>query len=42
VIANVLDAGPVQMAEQAYANNTDTGLYDVYGRSYSLMLTTRF
>ena len=34
--------GPPQMAEAAFDNNTDQGLYDVFGRSYRLALYARF
>jgi outer membrane receptor protein involved in Fe transport len=41
-VSNVFDTNPVMMAEQAKPNNTDEGLYDVFGRSYYLRLSTRF
>jgi len=39
--SNLFDTTPVQMADQS-ANNTDVGLYDVFGRSYSLRLSAQF
>ena len=41
-INNLLNNGPPQMADYAYAHNTDTGLYDIFGRSYHLMLSAHF
>jgi iron complex outermembrane receptor protein len=41
-IANLLDTGPPQMADAVLDNNTDQGLYDVFGRSYRLALYARF
>jgi outer membrane receptor protein involved in Fe transport len=42
LIANLTDTGPPQMALQAATNNTDLGLYDVFGRSYLLRLSAHF
>jgi outer membrane receptor protein involved in Fe transport len=42
VIANVLDTQPPEMALQAFINNTDMGLYDVFGRSYYIRLSAHF
>jgi outer membrane receptor protein involved in Fe transport len=41
-VNNLLDNGPPQMADQVWNNNTDTGLYDVFGRSYYLTLSAHF
>jgi outer membrane receptor protein involved in Fe transport len=41
-VNNLLDSDPPQMADQATANNTDTGFYDVFGRSYYLYLSAQF
>ena len=41
-VNNVLDNGPPQMADAVWDNNTDTGLYDVFGRSYYLTLSAHF
>ena len=41
-IANVTDASPPFMADAVNSNNTDTTLYDVFGRSYSLRLSLHF
>ena len=41
-IANLLDTNPPQMANAVFDNNTDQGLYDVFGRSYRLALYARF
>ena len=38
-VANLLDTGPPQMANAVFDNNTDQGLYDVFGRSYFLSFT---
>ena len=40
-IANITGANPVQMADAA-DNNTDTALYDVYGRSYTLSFSLQY
>lgn len=39
-ISNLLDNDPPQMADQQWSNNTDTGIYDVFGRSYYLTVST--
>ena len=42
-ITNVLDNDPPMMADAVYGgNNTDTGLYDVFGRSYYVNLSAEF
>jgi outer membrane receptor protein involved in Fe transport len=41
-VSNLLDTGPVMMADQTWSNNTDDSLYDVFGRSYYLRLSARF
>jgi outer membrane receptor protein involved in Fe transport len=41
-VNNLLDNDPPQMADAVYSNNTDTGLYDVFGRSYYLTLLAHF
>jgi outer membrane receptor protein involved in Fe transport len=41
-ITNLLDNDPPQMADSVWANNTDTGLFDVFGRSYYLTLRSEF
>ncbi|MGB5690958.1 MAG: TonB-dependent receptor, partial [Woeseiaceae bacterium] len=38
-VTNLLDNDPPQMANQQWSNNTDTGIYDVFGRGYYLTLT---
>lgn len=40
-IVNLLDNDPPQMANAGGGNNTDTGYYDVFGRSYYLSLQWR-
>ena len=35
-INNLFDSGPPQMADAVLQNNTDSGTYDVFGRSYLL------
>jgi len=41
-VNNLLDTDPPQMADAVRGNNTDTGLYDVFGRSYYLTLSAHF
>jgi outer membrane receptor protein involved in Fe transport len=41
-VNNLLDNDPPQMADAVWSNNTDTGLYDVFGRSYYLTLLAHF
>jgi outer membrane receptor protein involved in Fe transport len=41
-VSNLFDTNPVMMADQVKSNNTDGNLYDVFGRSYYLRLSTRF
>ena len=30
------------MADAAFANNTDTGMFDIFGRSYQLSFSLRY
>lgn len=41
-ISNLLDEGAPLMANAVDSNNTDTRLYDIFGRSYSLTLSVRY
>ena len=41
-VNNLLDNDPPQMADAVLSNNSDTGLYDVFGRSYYLTLSAHF
>jgi outer membrane receptor protein involved in Fe transport len=41
-ISNLLDTKPPQMADAVWSNNTSTGLYDVFGRSYYLTLSAQY
>lgn len=41
-IANLTDQDPPLMANNSHGPNTDTTLYDIFGRSYSLALSLRF
>jgi len=41
-ILNLLDVGPPFMADAAQSNNTDTTLFDIFGRSYQLTLSLRY
>ena len=41
-IANITGANPPQMADAVWNNNTDTSLYDVYGRSYTLSFSLQY
>jgi len=40
-VANLLDADAPMMADYVFSNNTDHGLYDIFGRSFQLTLTFR-
>jgi outer membrane receptor for ferrienterochelin and colicin len=40
-IANLLDTDPPMMADSIGSNNTDTTMYDIFGRSYTLSLSMR-
>ncbi|MEM1262885.1 MAG: TonB-dependent receptor [Pseudomonadota bacterium] len=41
-VNNALDTDPPQMAAAVIANNTDSSLYDVFGRSFFVSVATRF
>jgi outer membrane receptor protein involved in Fe transport len=41
-INNVTDTEPPLLAEQGSANNTEPGLFDLFGRSYYLSFSARF
>jgi len=41
-VNNLLDNDPPQMADAVFSNNTDEGMYDVFGRSYYLNLSAQF
>jgi outer membrane receptor protein involved in Fe transport len=41
-VNNVFDTDPPNMADNTWDNNTDTGLYDVFGRSYYLTLSMQY
>ena len=41
VVANLNDMSPPMMADAVNSNNTDTAMYDVFGRSYSLRISWR-
>lgn len=41
-IANLLDEGPAFMADNGPQANTDTEMYDVFGRAYTLRLSLNF
>jgi outer membrane receptor protein involved in Fe transport len=41
-ISNLTDTTPPQMADSAGANNTDTALYDIFGRSYTLSFSLQY
>jgi len=38
-INNLFDKQPPQMADNVWSNNTDTGMYDVFGRTYYVSLS---
>jgi iron complex outermembrane receptor protein len=42
IVSNLLGTKPPQMADQSWSNNTDEGLYDVFGRSYRVTLSAQF
>lgn len=41
-IANLFDTSPPFMADAVTSNNTDTTMYDIFGRSYSLSISLRY
>ena len=41
-VSNLLDRDPPLMADAVVSNNTDTRLYDIFGRSYSFTMTYQF
>ena len=41
-INNLMDTNPPLLPDQGPANNTDPGLFDLYGRSYYLSFSARF
>lgn len=41
-VSNLLDRDPPLMADAVVSNNTDTRLYDIFGRSYSLSVSYRY
>ena len=41
-VNNLLDNTPPMMADAVLSNNTDTGMYDIFGRSYFLTLRAEF
>ncbi len=42
IVSNLMDTKPPQMADQSWSNNTDEGLYDVFGRSYRVTISAQF
>jgi outer membrane receptor protein involved in Fe transport len=41
-VSNLLDNEPPFMADAVRSNNTDTGLFDIFGRSYYLVLSAHY
>ena len=41
-VANLLNTDPPFMADAVVSNNTDTTMYDIFGRSYSLSMSLRY
>jgi outer membrane receptor protein involved in Fe transport len=41
-IANLTDTDAPMMAEQTFDQNTDTGMYDIYGRAYTLSFSLSY
>jgi outer membrane receptor protein involved in Fe transport len=41
-VSNVFDTQPPMMANAVYSNNTDAGMYDIFGRSYFLGLSMQY
>jgi hypothetical protein len=41
-IANILDEGPAFMADNGSQANTDTEMYDVFGRAFTARLVLNY
>ncbi|MEM8942987.1 MAG: hypothetical protein AAGC91_12595, partial [Pseudomonadota bacterium] len=41
-VNNVLETNPPQMADAVIQNNTDSGLFDVFGRTFFVSIDTQF
>ena len=41
-VANLFDEGPAFMADNGSQANTDTEMYDVFGRAYTLRLSLNY
>lgn len=41
-IANVTDTDPPMMADWVWDKNTDTRMYDIFGRSYTLSVSLQY
>ena len=41
-VANLFDTDPAFMADAVISNNTDTSMYDIFGRSYQLSVSLRY
>jgi outer membrane receptor protein involved in Fe transport len=41
-IANLTDTDPPMMADWVWDKNTDTRMYDIFGRSYTLTLSMTY
>jgi outer membrane receptor for ferrienterochelin and colicin len=41
-VSNLFDTDPAFMADQGNQNNTDGGMYDLFGRSYQLSFSMRY
>lgn len=41
-VANLLRTSPPMMADAVFSNNTDTAMYDIFGRSYTLSVALRY
>ena len=41
-VANLFDTDPAFMADAVISNNTDTAMYDIFGRSYQLSFSLRY
>jgi len=41
-IANVTETSPPLMADHAWSNNSEAGVYDLFGRAYTLALSLEF
>jgi len=41
-VDNLFETGPPMMADAVFSNNTDTSMYDIFGRSYTLSISLQY